>query len=146
MKEKNKRAFIKGIYEYAGQLKLSAFKLDLESALNEANATDLSYEELIYTLLQKECDYRQEQMRKSRIRIASFPYKKYLEDLDATGMTTRDISEQIRALYGVDVSAETVSNITNRILPLVSEWQNRLLENTYSFIFMDAILEKISKL
>ncbi|NFI54777.1 IS256 family transposase, partial [Clostridium botulinum] len=63
--------------------------------------------------------------------------------LYATGMTTRDISEQIRALYGVDVSAETVSNITNRILPLVSEWQNRLLENTYSFIFMDAIHYKV---
>ncbi|OOM62564.1 IS256 family transposase, partial [Clostridium beijerinckii] len=54
-------------------------------------------------------------------------------------MTTRDISEQIRELYGVDISAETVSNITNRILPLVSEWQNRPLERTYSFIFMDAI-------
>lgn len=53
--------------------------------------------------------------------------------LYATGMTTRDISEQIKALYGVDVSAETVSNITNRILPLVSEWQNRPLEKAYSF-------------
>ncbi|OOM82500.1 transposase, mutator family [Clostridium puniceum] len=38
--------------------------------------------------------------------------------LYATGMTTRDISEQIKELYGVDISAETVSNITNRILPL----------------------------
>lgn len=65
--------------------------------------------------------------------------------LYATGMTTRDISEQIKALYGVDVSAETVSNITNRILPLVSEWQNRLLENTYSFIFMDAIHYKVKE-
>ena len=35
--------------------------------------------------------------------------------LYATGMTTRDISEQIKELYGVDISAETVSNITNRI-------------------------------
>lgn len=82
MKEKNKKAFIKGIYEYVNQLKLSAFKSDLESVLTEVAATDLSYEELIYTLLQKESDYRQEQMRKSRIKIASFPYKKYLEDLD----------------------------------------------------------------
>lgn len=63
--------------------------------------------------------------------------------LYATGMTTRDISEQIRELYGVDISAETVSNITNRILPLVSEWQNRPLERTYSFIFMDAIHYKV---
>ena len=65
--------------------------------------------------------------------------------LYATGMTTRDISEQIKELYGVDISAETVSNITNRILPLVSEWQNRPLEKTYSFIFMDAIHFKVRK-
>ena len=54
-------------------------------------------------------------------------------------MTTRDISEQIKELYGVDVSAETVSNI----LPLVTEWQNRPLEKTYAFIFMDAIHYKV---
>ena len=63
--------------------------------------------------------------------------------LYATGMTTRDISEQIRELYGIDISAETVSNITNRILPLVSEWQNRPLESAYSFVFMDAIHYKV---
>ncbi len=54
-------------------------------------------------------------------------------------MTTRDISEQVKELYGVEISAETISNITNRILPLVAEWQSRSLEKTYSFIFMDAI-------
>lgn len=63
--------------------------------------------------------------------------------LYATGMTTRDISEQVKELYGVEMSAETVSNITNRVLPLVSEWQNRPLEETYSFVFMDAIHYKV---
>lgn len=63
--------------------------------------------------------------------------------LYATGMTTRDISEQIKNLYDVDISAEMVSNITNRILPLVTEWQNRSLEKTYSFVFMDAIHFKV---
>lgn len=63
--------------------------------------------------------------------------------LYATGMTTRDISEQIKELYDFDISAETVSNITNRILPLVSEWQNRPLEKKYSFVFMDAIHYKV---
>lgn len=47
--------------------------------------------------------------------------------LYSIGMTTRDISEQIKELYDVEISAETVSNITNRILPLVSEWQNKPL-------------------
>lgn len=63
--------------------------------------------------------------------------------LYSKGMTTRDISDQIKELYDVEISAETVSNITNRILPLVSEWQNRPLEKTYSFIFMDAIHYKV---
>lgn len=63
--------------------------------------------------------------------------------LYAAGMTTRDISEQIKNLYEVEISAETVSNITNRVLPLVNEWQNRALEKTYSFVFMDAIHYKV---
>ena len=60
-------------------------------------------------------------------------------------MTTRDISEQVKELYGVDVSAETVSNIKNKILPLVAEWQSRPLEKTYSFVFMDVIHYKVRK-
>lgn len=63
--------------------------------------------------------------------------------LYSTGMTTRDISEQVKEIYGVDISAETVSNITNRIMPLVTEWKNRPLEKTYSFVFMDAIHYKV---
>ena len=63
--------------------------------------------------------------------------------LYAAGMTTRDISEQVKNLYDVDLSSEMVSNITNRILPVVAEWQNRPLEKTYSFVFMDAIHYKV---
>ncbi|WP_278382463.1 IS256 family transposase [Clostridium tyrobutyricum] len=63
--------------------------------------------------------------------------------LYAAGMTTRDISEQIKNLYDIDLSAEMVSNITNRILPIVAEWQHRPLESTYSFVFMDAIHYKV---
>lgn len=63
--------------------------------------------------------------------------------LYAKGMTTTDIKEQIKELYDVEISADTVSNITNRIMPLVTEWQNRPLEKTYSFIFMDAIHYKV---
>jgi len=63
--------------------------------------------------------------------------------LYAAGMTTRDISEQVRNLYDVEMSAEMISNITNRIIPIVTEWQNRPLEKTYSFVFMDAIHYKV---
>lgn len=63
--------------------------------------------------------------------------------LYAAGMTTRDISDQIKNLYDVEISADMVSNITNRILPIVTEWQNRPLESIYSFVFMDAIHYKV---
>lgn len=55
------------------------------------------------------------------------------------GMTTRDIHDQLRALYGIELSAEMVSKITDKIPPSVREWQSRPLEPAYPFVFMDAI-------
>ena len=46
----------------------------------------------------------------------------------AKGMTTSDIEEHIRDIYGIDVSDTTVSRITDKILPIVREWQQRPLE------------------
>lgn len=63
--------------------------------------------------------------------------------LYAAGMTTRDITAQVKNLYDIEISAEMVSNITNKIIPVVTEWQNRPLEKTYSFVFMDAIHYKV---
>ena len=57
----------------------------------------------------------------------------------AKGMTTRDISEHLRSVYGVDASAEMISHMTDRILPIAREWQNRPLEKTYAIVFMDAV-------
>ena len=51
------------------------------------------------------------------------------------GLSTRDIHDQIKSLYGVEISAEMVSKITDHTLQLVSEWQNRPLEHVCSFIF-----------
>ncbi|MSR92717.1 IS21-like element helper ATPase IstB [Inconstantimicrobium porci] len=82
MKDHNRKIFLKGIHEYSEYLKLSTFKDSIESEIKSANETDISYEEFIYKLLQKEFDYKQEELRKSRIRRANFPYKKYLEELD----------------------------------------------------------------
>ena len=59
--------------------------------------------------------------------------------LYARGMSTRDIHDQIKDLYGVEVSAEMVSKITERIIPAIKEWQSRPLERIYPFVFMDAI-------
>ena len=63
--------------------------------------------------------------------------------LYARGMTTSDIEEQVKDLYGVEVSASTVSNVTNRILDQVKTWQSRPLESTYLVVWMDGISFKI---
>lgn len=59
------------------------------------------------------------------------------------GMTTSDIREQVKQVYGVEVSEGTVSNVTNRIVEHVREWQNRPLESVYYVVWMDGIMLKI---
>ena len=63
--------------------------------------------------------------------------------LYAAGMSTTDISEQIKNLYDVDISPELVSRITEKIMPQVAEWQARPLDSVYPFVFMDAIHYKV---
>lgn len=57
----------------------------------------------------------------------------------AKGMTTSDIEAHIHEIYGLDVSDSTISRITDKILPVVKEWQNRPLERVYAVVFMDAV-------
>lgn len=61
----------------------------------------------------------------------------------AKGMTTRDIKAHLESLYGIDASPELISRITDKILPLVTEWQARPLEEVYAIVFMDAIHYKV---
>ena len=57
----------------------------------------------------------------------------------AKGMTTSDIESHIHDIYGIEVSDTTVSRITDKILPVAKEWQQRPLESIYAVVFMDAI-------
>ena len=57
----------------------------------------------------------------------------------AKGMSTGDIESHIRDIYGIEVSDTTVSRVTDKILPVVKEWQHRPLESIYAVVFMDAI-------
>ena len=65
--------------------------------------------------------------------------------LYACGMSQRDIAEQIKNLYDVEISPELVSKISEKILPEVTAWQNRPLEAIYPFVFMDAIHYKVKE-
>ena len=55
------------------------------------------------------------------------------------GMSTRDIQRHLQQVYGVEVSPETISNITSSVLADVRDWQNRPLEKSYPILFLDAL-------
>lgn len=57
----------------------------------------------------------------------------------AKGMTTTQISEMVEDIYGFEISEGMVSDITDKLLPQIEEWQNRPLSDVYSIIFIDAI-------
>ena len=57
----------------------------------------------------------------------------------AKGMTTGDIEDHIKDIYGLEISDTTVSRITDKVLPAAKEWQQRPLESVYAVVFLDAI-------
>ncbi|WP_343859878.1 IS256 family transposase, partial [Fulvivirga kasyanovii] len=63
--------------------------------------------------------------------------------LYAKGMSTADIEEQIGGIYGVEISATTVSNVTARMLEAVKTWQSRPLDQVYFIVWMDGISFKV---
>lgn len=63
--------------------------------------------------------------------------------LYSRGMSYRDIRSQIEEIYGVEISEGTMSSITDRVIPVIREWQSRPLERLYPIIWMDAMHFKI---
>ena len=63
--------------------------------------------------------------------------------LVAKGLTTGEVAAHMAEVYGADVSKDTISRITDRVLEEISEWQNRPLDRVYPVIFIDALVVKI---
>jgi putative transposase len=61
------------------------------------------------------------------------------------GMSTRDIEDHLRDIYGVEASASLISRITDKIMPEVAEWQSRPLSEVYPVVFFDGINFKVKK-
>lgn len=59
--------------------------------------------------------------------------------LYSLGMSYRDISKHIEEMYGIEISKSLISNITDKIIPQIEEWQNRPLESIFPIVFLDAI-------
>ena len=83
-------------------------------------------------------EFEPQLLKKNQTSISQDIEEKILS-MYAKGMTTSDIETHIRDIYGVEVSDSTISRITDKILPIVREWQQRPLESTYAVVFMDAI-------
>lgn len=61
------------------------------------------------------------------------------------GMSTRDIEDHLRDIYGVDASPALISRITDKIVPQMIEWQSRALESIYPIVFFDGVVFKVKK-
>jgi transposase-like protein len=65
--------------------------------------------------------------------------------LYAKGLSTRDIQDTLNDLYGVEISAQSISTITDKIWSLVEAWQSRPLDAIYPFVFLDALHIKMRR-
>lgn len=80
---------------------------------------------------------------RKRQRTVSDQIEDTVISLYAKGMSVRDIESQVKEIYGVGLSDSTVSNITERILIDVDEWQQRPLDETYLMAWLDGIVFKV---
>ncbi len=99
------------IENYCKELKLPAMRQSYREEIEEANRKNYSYEEFLYQLLQRENDLRRENSKKNRIRLAGFPSKKYLEDLEVEALP-EDARKKLKILS----SLEFIKNGQNVIL------------------------------
>ena len=83
-------------------------------------------------------EFEPQLLKKNQTSISQDVEEKILS-MYAKGMTTGDIEAHIRDIYGLEVSDTTVSRITDKILPVAKEWQQRPLESVYAVVFLDAI-------
>ena len=159
VKEKN----VKNIFDAQEVLKKSFGKI-LEEMLEAEFSTQLGHEKYEYTNEPK-TNYRNGHTKKTvkssmgeiqldipRDRNNEFEpivvpkNSRNISDLESQiiklygmGNSTREISNFVEEIYGFSVSAEMISNITDKIIPEMEEWKNRSLDPIYPFVFIDAI-------
>jgi putative transposase len=96
----------------------------------------------IETPRDRQSSFEPEIVRKRETILAESLEEKII-GLYGLGMSFRDISEHISEMYDTDISATTLSAITDKVLPLVKEWQQRPLEPLYCIVWMDAMYYKV---
>ncbi len=82
-------------------------------------------------------------VKKRQRSISSFDDK--IISMYAKGMTTRDIQSHVQELYGVEMSPAMISNITDKVIEVATDWQSRPLHSVYPIVFFDAIHYKVKE-
>jgi len=83
----------------------------------------------------REGQFKPELIRKHQNDISQIEDK--IISMYAKGMTVRDIQSHLEEIYGAEISPQTISNMTDRVLPKVEEWRNRALREIYSILYID---------
>jgi putative transposase len=106
-----------------------------KTLLTEAGAVDLAVPR------DRNASFEPKIVRKGQTRLDGFNDR--IIALYARGMTTRDIRAHLREIYGVEVSPDLISRVTDGVLDELADWQNRPLDAVYPVVFIDALMVKI---
>lgn len=82
-------------------------------------------------------------VQKRQIRLAGM--EEHILTLYAKGMTTRDIEDTIKRLYGVDISHTLIAEVTEAVQGEAKAWQTRALDNIYPIVWLDGIVVKVQQ-
>ena len=88
-------------------------------------------------------EYEPKLVPKNRTRFDGFDDK--IISLYSRGMSTRDIQDQLKDLYGVEISATLISNVTDAVIDEVKAWQSRPLDRIYPIVYLDALVIKVKE-
>jgi DNA replication protein DnaC len=89
------------IVEYTKELKLPGVRKHFQDTLVEASGSEIGYDEYLLLLLEKEYELRLDNRKKSRLRLAGFPYKKYLDDLNLESLP-QDARKKLHVFKSLD--------------------------------------------
>ena len=86
-------------------------------------------------------DFEPQIVKKNQTRFDGFDDK--IISMYSRGMTTRDIQSHLQDIYGVEVSADLISSVTDSVIADVKEWQSRPLDEVYPILYLDATIIKV---
>ena len=98
---------------------------------------------LINTPRDRESSFEPQIIKKGQTRLQGFDDK--IIAMYARGMSMRQIQEHLEEIYGLEVSPELISNVTDKVIEEVTIWQNRGLDKVYPILYLDCLVVKVKE-